>query len=165
MRKWIGAALATLLLATAIPSLSQQGGGTRFSDIPAGHWATEAVNQLADAGIFEGMGVNRALFVGNGNLTRYQAAVALSRLIQYVNTHPATPTAQQLRQVIEANPDLRDMLTGKQGPVGPPGPAGQQGPAGRDGAAGTPGAHARKESKVQPVLRVTKAIPALPRLN
>ncbi|HEY3379921.1 MAG TPA: S-layer homology domain-containing protein [Armatimonadota bacterium] len=138
MRKWIGAVLVSLLLVSALPSFSQ--GTQAFSDVPANHWATQALVQLTAAGVFEGMGMKTATFEGNKPMTRYQAAVALARLLDYVNKNPGTPKAAQIRQVIEGDQALRSMLTGPQGATGATGPAGATGAAGPIGAVGPKGA-------------------------
>lgn len=144
MRKWFGAVLVSLLIASAIPTLAQQ--GTPFADVPANHWAATAVKQLADAGIFEGVVKNdRAYFNGNQPLTRYQVAVALARLIQYVQENPGVPKADDLRRVIEGSPEIQNLLRGPAGPagtiggVGPVGPVGSVGPVGPVGPAGVIG--------------------------
>ncbi|HEX2949810.1 MAG TPA: S-layer homology domain-containing protein [Armatimonadota bacterium] len=134
MRKWIGAVLVSLLIVSTVPSFSQGTGA--FQDVPADHWAAAAITQLAQAGIFEGMGVNRAFFEGNRPMTRYQAAVALSRLIEYISKNPATPTATAIRQVIQNDAALQNLLRGPVGPAGPAGPGGTAGPAGQRGAVG-----------------------------
>lgn len=140
MRKWIGALLVSLLLAASIPSLAQ--GAAAFNDIPPNHWAKDAVQTLTDLGIFEGPLSTRDKFVGNQPMTRYQAAMALARMIQWVKANPSLPTAQQLQQIIEGNDELRRLLTGPAGAAGAagtPGAAGPQGPAGPAGAAGATG--------------------------
>lgn len=48
-----------------------------FSDVPAGHWAKNAVTVLASKGIIEGYG--DATFRGDRNITRYEAAMMISK--------------------------------------------------------------------------------------
>ncbi len=43
-----------------------------FSDVPAGHWAYDAVAQLAQDGVIDGYGDNT--FQGDKNITRYEMA-------------------------------------------------------------------------------------------
>jgi len=138
MRKWIGALVVSLLVAASIPSLAQ--GARSFSDVPASHWAAEAVQTLTDLGIIEGPVSGKDVYQGKLPLTRYQAAMALARMIQWVKDNPTLPTAQQLQQLIEGNQELRNLLKGDTGPAGPAGGAqGPAGPAGADGAAGPAG--------------------------
>ena len=47
-----------------------------FSDVPAGHWAYDAVAQLADAGVVEGYG---ASFGGDKLMTRYEMAQLVAK--------------------------------------------------------------------------------------
>jgi hypothetical protein len=124
------------MLVSAIPTFAQ---GAAFSDVPADHWAAAAVAQLAEAGVFEGMGVTHATFNGSTPMTRYQAAVMLSRLLKYINQNPPTPKAEALRQAIESDAQLRALLTGPAGPVGAAGPAGAAGTEGAVGPAGAVG--------------------------
>ncbi len=52
----------------------------KFSDVPPGHWAEEAVYKLADEGII--LGFPDGTFRGNEFLTRYQAALLIYRLLE-----------------------------------------------------------------------------------
>lgn len=53
-----------------------------FQDVPAGHWATEAVEKITAAGLI--VGFPDGTFRGNENLTRYQAALIIARLLDYI---------------------------------------------------------------------------------
>ncbi|MEM6430639.1 MAG: S-layer homology domain-containing protein [Deinococcota bacterium] len=53
-----------------------------FPDIPAGHWASDAVTRLTDLGIIIGFPDNT--FRGNESFTRYQAALVISRLLDVI---------------------------------------------------------------------------------
>ena len=57
-------------------------GQAQFSDVPAGHWAKEAVERIAALGIITGF--PDGTFRGNQNLTRYQAALIIQRLLETV---------------------------------------------------------------------------------
>ncbi|BAL81882.1 putative major envelope protein [Selenomonas ruminantium subsp. lactilytica TAM6421] len=48
-----------------------------FSDVPADHWAYDAVTQLAADGVIEGYGDNT--FKGNRNITRYEMAQMVAK--------------------------------------------------------------------------------------
>jgi hypothetical protein len=70
----------------------------RFKDVPKDHWAAEAVNKLADAGVLKGY--PDGTFKGEKTVTRYELAAALSSMIQFIQqsrkplaqeTKPATP--------------------------------------------------------------------------
>jgi hypothetical protein len=70
-----------------------------FPDIPAGHWAGDAVEEIADLGIV--IGFPDGTFRGNEAFTRYQAALVVSRMLAVVDAN------------IDANAsELRGMLQG-----------------------------------------------------
>lgn len=54
-------------------------GQAQFSDVPAGHWAKEAVDRITSCGLI--IGFPDGTFRGNQNLTRYQAALIFQRLL------------------------------------------------------------------------------------
>jgi predicted nucleic acid-binding Zn-ribbon protein len=70
------------LLAGLLTVLSLGFGLAQFSDVPAGHWAKEAVEALAARGIL--VGFPDGTFRGNETLTRYQAALIIYRLLQQI---------------------------------------------------------------------------------
>lgn len=51
-----------------------------FSDVPAGHWAKDAVDLITQRGLIQGF--PDGTFRGNQNLTRYEAALIFYRLLQ-----------------------------------------------------------------------------------
>ncbi|KUK21833.1 S-layer homology domain-containing protein [Pseudothermotoga lettingae] len=55
---------------------------TTFSDVPVNHWAYEAVTELSKLGIVSGM--PDGTYQGNNPMTRYQVAVALKKLLDYL---------------------------------------------------------------------------------
>ncbi|RTI03076.1 S-layer protein [Thermus scotoductus] len=71
-----------MLLAGLLTVLSMGFGLAQFSDVPAGHWAKEAVEALAAKGLV--VGFPDGTFRGNENLTRYQAALIIYRLLQQI---------------------------------------------------------------------------------
>jgi hypothetical protein len=56
-----------------------------FPDIPAGHWAGDAVEEIADLGIV--IGFPDGTFRGNEAFTRYQAALVVSRMLAVVDAN------------------------------------------------------------------------------
>ena len=64
--------LATAAIATANP----------FSDVPASHWAYDAVNSMAEKGIVQGF--PDGTFKGKQNVTRYQLAMITAKMIANV---------------------------------------------------------------------------------
>jgi len=117
---WAGAAIG----ASALLPLTAQAQGGPFADVPQGHWAYDAVNQLAQRGIFTGY--PDGTFGGRRALTRYEFAVALQRMLQEINRRieaiqlkpgPPGPMGEK-----GAKGDKGD-----RGPIGPPGPPGPPG--------------------------------------
>ncbi|MFK7601514.1 S-layer homology domain-containing protein [Deinococcus sp. SM5_A1] len=51
-----------------------------ITDVPAGHWAKDAVDRIVQCGLIQGF--PDGTFRGNENLTRYQAALIFYRLLQ-----------------------------------------------------------------------------------
>ncbi|HZW99235.1 MAG TPA: S-layer homology domain-containing protein, partial [Trueperaceae bacterium] len=66
--------LVTLLAAVFLSGAFAQ---SSFPDIPANHWAGDAVDRIADLGIV--IGFPDGTFRGNEAFTRYQAALVVSR--------------------------------------------------------------------------------------
>jgi len=52
---------------------------TQFTDVPAGHWAKDAVDRITQCGLIQGF--PDGTFRGNENLTRYQAALIFYRML------------------------------------------------------------------------------------
>ena len=72
---------AGLLVAGLLAVLSLSvASAAKFSDVPPGHWAEEAVYKLADEGII--LGFPDGTYRGNEFLTRYQAALLIYRLLE-----------------------------------------------------------------------------------
>jgi hypothetical protein len=103
MSKKLGLLLAVVLLLAVSAPVFAQGA---FSDVPSGHWAYQAVDTLSKAGLIEGY--PDGTFKGDRQMTRYEFAMAIARMMQ------------------------SGALTkeGPAGPVGAPGPVGPAGPAG-----------------------------------
>ncbi len=64
-----------------------------FFDVPAGHWAYNAITTLASEGIFNGYG--EGTFRGDRNITRYEAATLLAKLTNSNSTK--TNATQKLK--------------------------------------------------------------------
>lgn len=70
-------ASAAMILATAAIASANP-----FSDVPASHWAYDAVNSMAEKGIIQGF--PNGTFKGNQNVTRYQLAMITAKMIANV---------------------------------------------------------------------------------
>ncbi len=78
----------TLLAAVFVSGAFAQ---SSFPDIPANHWAGDAVDRIADLGIV--IGFPDGTFRGNEAFTRYQAALVVSRLLDVLNENLDAATA------------------------------------------------------------------------
>ena len=114
MKHVVGLTLALLVtVAACVPALAQG----PLADVPTDHWAYAAMDELASAGVLEGY--PDGTFKGNRALTRYEFAMAISRVLDYM-------------------PELLPgAIKGEQGDPGDPGEKGDTGPAGPAGPPGT----------------------------
>ena len=75
MKKTLVSALTTALVVRAASTTFAA--ANPFSDVPADHWAYDAVSQLAADGVIEGYG--DTTFRGNQNITRYEMAQMIAK--------------------------------------------------------------------------------------
>ena len=75
MKKSVVSALTTALVVGAASTTFAA--ANPFSDVPAGHWAYNAITQLAADGIIEGYG--DGTYLGNRNITRYEMAQMVAK--------------------------------------------------------------------------------------
>jgi len=117
---WAGAAVSAGVL---LPVAAHAQAGP-FADVPQTHWAYDAVQQLAQRGIFTGY--PDGTFAGKRALTRYEFAVALQRMLQEVQRNIAAIELKPGPQGPQGVAGARgaDGAPGRPGPVGPPGPTG-----------------------------------------
>ncbi len=108
-----------LVVAISVPVYAQ---ATPAETVPFDHWAYDAVQRLVDMGVI--IGYPDGTFRGNRAMTRYEFAMAISRLLDAI----------QVEGVLGPQGPA-----GAQGPAGPAGAAGPAGPAGPAGAQGPPG--------------------------
>jgi S-layer homology domain len=109
--------LATLVLAAGfgMSSLLATGMGasaTPFSDVPANHWAYQAIQSLAADGLVEGYPDGK--FKGDRPLTRYEMAVLVARVIAKLQANGAGYASKadldKLQKLIDALKDELDSL-------------------------------------------------------
>jgi hypothetical protein len=81
MKKTLAAALTTALVLGAASTTFAA--ANPFSDVPADHWAYDAVSQLAKDGVIEGYG--DTTFQGNKNITRYEMAQMVAKAMAKAN--------------------------------------------------------------------------------
>ncbi len=77
MKKYSAIIAMFLVLALAVPVFANP-----FTDVPANHWAYSAVNKLVASGIAEGY--PDGSFRGKNNLTRYEIAIVVSRILNKI---------------------------------------------------------------------------------
>ena len=75
MKKTLSAALTTALVIGAASTTFAA--ANPFADVPADHWAYDAVSQLAADGVIEGYG--DGTYRGDKNITRYEMAQMIAR--------------------------------------------------------------------------------------
>jgi len=75
----VGLAVLALLIAVCVPAFAQG----PFADVPTDHWAYNAIDKLASAGLLEGY--PDGTFKGQKALSRYEFAVAIARMLDYVD--------------------------------------------------------------------------------
>lgn len=99
--------MALLLLATIIPASAQVP-----NDVPADHWAVEAIRDLFTRGIF--VGYPDDSFRGDRAVTRYELAVVLSRLLQNLPDDVDTSnfvTRTELQNTLQNYPTKTELQT------------------------------------------------------
>ena len=76
MKKSVALLMTTLMMGAASTTFAA---ANPFSDVPRGHWAYDAVTQLAADGVIEGYG--DGTFLGNRNITRYEMAQMVAKAL------------------------------------------------------------------------------------
>lgn len=89
--------VAALVLALAAPAFAQP-----FADVPTDHWAFDAIAELAAKGLIEGY--PDGTFRGDRNLTRYEMAMIVARIIARIEAIPPPPPPAPLPPAIVALP-------------------------------------------------------------
>lgn len=76
--------LITALLACVVLSLGTAWAASAYDDVPADHWAYNALDYLTQRGVLEGY--PDGFFKGDRTLTRYEFAQAIARLLDTIET-------------------------------------------------------------------------------
>ena len=76
MKKLIITIALILVVAMAVPAFAS------FTDVPANHWAYDAINSLVAAGVIEGFPDGE--YKGQQSMTRYEMAVLFSRALDNI---------------------------------------------------------------------------------
>lgn len=77
-----------------------------YSDVPAGHWAYKAVNDLSKAGVVEGY---QGKYRGNDNMTRYEMAAITARAMAKADKADAAAKATIDKLAVEFSKELNDL--------------------------------------------------------
>lgn len=107
------AALAAILVAAAaLLATLNPASATPFADVPANHWAYQAIASLAADGLIEGYSDGQ--FKGDRPLSRYEMAVLVARVIAKVQANGAGYASKvdldKLQKLIDALKDELDSL-------------------------------------------------------
>lgn len=79
-----------------------------LKDVPVNHWAYDAVKTLVEAGVLSGM--PDGTFQGNQPLTRYQAALAFKRLIDYLSKSLPYASSNDLGNIMADVEALKNLV-------------------------------------------------------
>jgi len=106
---WLGAATVVAGLSVQRPASAA---AEPFQDVPTDHWAYQAVNNLQERGIV--IGYPDGTFGGRRAMTRYEFAVAIDRLVDWVNRSLANlpkgggVSEEDVRRIIRENPGVTE---------------------------------------------------------
>ena len=102
MKRFIATVLAVLMIGGATAQEA-------FPDIPAGHWAGEAVARIADLGIV--IGFPDGTFRGNESFTRYQAALVVSRMLDVIDDRIEAAQAMTQEDIVALRNALQELAS------------------------------------------------------
>ncbi len=128
MRRWGIVVSALLLVVLAVPTFAAK---NPAETVPFDHWAYDAVQKLVDAGVI--IGYPDGTFKGDRAMTRYEFAMAISRLMDWPGLKGEKGGQGDPGQPGATGP------AGANGPMGPAGPPGATSAAGPAGPPGPPG--------------------------
>jgi hypothetical protein len=103
-KQLVAAVLASLTLSVAAPALAA---ANPFVDVPAKHWAYDAVTKLAAAGIVDGYG--DGTFRGDKTMTRYEMAQIVAKAMTKSGTASTADKALVDKLAKEFNDELKSL--------------------------------------------------------
>lgn len=103
VNKLIVAFLAAFLVSGAMAD------GHDFPDVPANHWAGDAVHRIADHGII--IGFPDGTFRGNESFTRYQAALVISRTVAVLSANAEAANAMTADDIASLRNALQSLAS------------------------------------------------------
>lgn len=80
-----------------------------FSDVPATHWAYDAVNSMVEKGIIQGFPDNT--FKGNSNVTRYQMAMMVAQALANVSENKGNVASGDMNELEKLTVEFADELS------------------------------------------------------
>ena len=97
-------ASSAMILATSTLAFAEP-----FSDVPANHWAYEAVNSMVEKGIIQGYPDNT--FKGNTSVTRYQMAMMTAQALASISDGRGNVAGSDLNELEKLTTEFADELT------------------------------------------------------
>lgn len=79
-----------------------------FPDVPADHWAYDAVTRLVDEGLLSGM--PDGTFSGSEPMNRYSVAVLIARLLDRIEAQPASVIERVVQQPVTVNQPVQPII-------------------------------------------------------
>ncbi len=96
----IGLLVLTAALSFGVASAQTAPQAPTLTDVPAGHWAKDAIDLLIEKGII--LGYPDGTYRGSQNLTRYEAAVIIARLLDQMKSSSTTTTTGMDQETVDA---------------------------------------------------------------
>jgi hypothetical protein len=100
--------LLVSLLLVAFMAASAWAAGAMFKDVPANHWAYDAIQKVVDAGVLKGYPGD--YFKGKKLLNRYQFAVAIAKVLDKINAGGASLNPDELAALKSLTKEFADEL-------------------------------------------------------
>ena len=107
MKKTLVSALTTALVVGAASTTFAA--ANPFADVPADHWAYDAVSELQAKGVINGYAVDNT-FRGNQNMTRYEMAQIVAKAMAKVSTGSSNISGADKAMVDKLAAEFKDEL-------------------------------------------------------
>ena len=102
----VSAVSAALIISAASTALASD---NPFSDVPAGHWAYDAVSQLQQDGVVNGY--VDGTFKGDSMMTRYEMAQIVAKAMAKQSSQPGSVAKNDKAMVDKLMVEFKDELT------------------------------------------------------
>ena len=114
MKKTLVSALTTALVVGAASTTFAA--ANPFADVPADHWAYDAVSELQAKGVVNGYAVDNT-FRGNQNMTRYEMAQIIAKALAKVNTPGVVTSGTDKAMVDKLAAEFASSMTGREAEI------------------------------------------------